>query len=193
MKKLDLANLLRDERKMAELMQLDKDFYRQVGAYFAGLEADLSNIEDHYSVEAQIIEDELKGARKSIGKLIDLRLKKISRRVLKDASFASKESAALEITPEEELIYRQMISAVLQGREKILASITGSRTERPLTGRSDKAEEYAVVRLLNSVPTFIGVNGKRYILTKEDVVMIPAVHAKNLCDKGLAYDVKVKR
>jgi DNA replication factor GINS len=97
------------------------------------------------------------------------------------------------MTPEEELIYRQMISAVLQGREKILASITGSRTERPLTGRSDKAEEYAVVRLLNSVPTFIGVNGKRYILTKEDVVMIPAVHAKNLCDKGLAYDVKVKR
>lgn len=192
MKNLDLANILRDERKSTKLQKLDKDFYEQVSAYTTSLEDELSKIEDHYSIEAQIVEDELKGARRSINKLVDLRLKKISRKVLKHSSSASKMGEFKGITNEEELIYEQMLSATLHGRKAIFDSIAGFRTERPLTGKKEKSEEYAVVRLSSSVPTFIGVNGNRYILSKEDVVMLPAVHAKNLCDKNSAYDVNIK-
>jgi len=47
--------------------------------------------------------------------------------------------------------------------------------------------------LLDSVPTFMGVNGRRYLLSVDDVVALPAVHAKNLCTKKLAHKVKIKR
>lgn len=188
---LDLANALRDERKVAELQRLDKSFYQKVGAYLAGLELELSRIEDPYSVEAQIIQDTLKSDRNSVNKLIDQRMKKIVRKVIKTARSASKEESLDSMTTEEELIYQQLLKVLLQGRETILAHL--ARTERPLTGKKDITQEYEVVRLLDSVPIFMGVNGRRYLLSVDDVVALPAVHAKNLCTKKLAQKVKIKR
>ncbi len=188
---MDLANTLREERKSAELQQLDRDFYEQVGAYLAGLEQELSKIGDPYIVDAQILQDTLKSERNSVNKLIDQRLKKIVRKMVRNARSASQEAAFQGMTQEEEQIYSQMLSAVVQGREIILAHV--SRTERPLTGKKDISQEYEIVRLLDSVPMFVGVNGRNYLLSKDDVAMLPAVHAKNLRNKNLAVEVKIER
>jgi DNA replication factor GINS len=190
MEKVDLSNTLREERKTAELQKLDKNFYEQVGRYLAGLEQELSKIADPYSVEAQIIQDTLKSERNSVNKLIDQRMKKMVRRVVKNARSAVREGVLLDLTKEEEPIYTQMLSAVLSGRETILAHI--SYTERPLTGRKDIPQGYEIVRLLDSVPMFVGVNGQNYLLSKDDVVMLPDVHARNLCNKNLAVEVKIE-
>ena len=189
MEKVDLSNTLRDERKTAELQKLDKNFYEQVGLYLAGLEQELSKITDPYSVEAQIIQDTLKGERNSVNKLIDQRMKKMVRRVVKNARSASREDVLLDLTTEEEQIYTQMLSAVVTGRETIQAYI--AHTERPLTGKKDIPQGYEIVRLLDSVPMFVGVDGKNYLLTKDDVVVLPGVHAKNLRTKNLAVEVKM--
>ncbi len=185
---MDLANALREERKTAELQALDKGFYLQVGSYLADLEQELSKIEDHYSVEAQILQDTLKGERGSLNKLIDQRMKKIVRKAVKNARSASREDACAGMTGEEAEIYRQMLSAIHQGREIILAHI--AHTERPLTGKKDISQEYEIVRLLDSVPMFVGVDGRNYLLSKDDVVALPTVHARNLHNKKLAVQVK---
>jgi len=188
---MDLANALREERKSAELQHLDRDFYRQVGVYLAGLAQELSSVEDTFSVEAQILQDTLKSERNSISKLIDQRVKKIVRRALRSARSASREEILPGMTEEEEEIYRQMLSAIAAGREAILARV--SQTERPLTGKKDIQREYEIVRLLDSVPEFVGVDGRNYLLSKDDVAVLPAVHARNLRDKNLAAEVKVER
>lgn len=190
MEKVDLSNTLRDERKTAEFQKLDKNFYEQVGLYLASLEQELSKITDPYSVEAQIIQDTLKGERNSVNKLIDQRMRKMVRRVVKNARSASREDVLLDLTTEEEQIYTQMLSAVVTGRETIQAHI--AHTERPLTGKKDIPQGYEIVRLLDSVPMFVGVDGKNYLLTKDDVVMLPGVHAKNLRTKNLAVEVKIE-
>jgi len=51
-----------------------------------------------------------------------------------------------------------MLSAFARGREAILAHV--NHTERPLTGKKDISWDYEVVRLLDSVPMFVGVDGK---------------------------------
>jgi DNA replication factor GINS len=191
MGKVDLANMLREERKSAELQQLDKNFYEQVGAYLRGLSRELSKIEDQYSVEAQILQDTFKSEKGSLNKLIDQRMKKIVRKVVRNARSASQEAALQGMTHEEERIYVQMLSAVVQGRETILDHV--SNTERPLMGKKDIPQEYEIVRLLDSVPMFVGVNGRNYLLSKDDVAVLPAVHAKNLCNKKLAVEVKIER
>jgi DNA replication factor GINS len=191
MEKVDLSNTLRDERKTAEFQKLDKNFYEQVGLYLAGLEQELSKITDPYSVEAQIIQDTLKGERNSVNKLIDQRMRKMVRRVVKNARSASREDVLLDLTSEEEQIYTQMLSAVVTGRETIQAHI--AHTERPLTGKKDIPQGYEIVRLLDSVPMFVGVDGKNYLLTEDDVVMLPGVHAKNLRTKNLAVEVKIEQ
>jgi DNA replication factor GINS len=117
-------------------------------------------------------------------------MKKMVRRVVKNARSASREGVLLDLTTEEEQIYTQMLSAVVKGRETIQAHI--AHTERPLTGKKDIPQGYEIVRLLDSVPMFVGVDGKNYHLTKDDVVMLPGVHAKNLRTKNLAVEVKIE-
>lgn len=188
---MDLSNTLREERKTAEFQKLDKNFYEQVGLYLAGLEQELSKITDPYSVEAQIIQDTLKSERNSVNKLIDQRMKKMIRRVVKNARSASREDVLRDLTAEEEQIYTQMLSAIQTGRETILAHI--AHTERPLTGKKDIPQGYEIVRLLDSVPMFVGVDGKNYRLSKDDVIVLPDVHARNLRNKNLAVEVKIER
>ena len=190
-KRLDLANALREERKSAELQHLDKDFYQQVGVYLVGLAQELSRVDDTFSVEAQILQDTLKSEKNSVNKLIDQRVKKIVRRALRNARSASREDAFQGMTEEEVEIYRQMLSAIASGREVILAHV--AHTERPLTGKKDISREYEVVRLLDSVPMFAGVDGKNYLLAKDDVAVLPVVHARNLRNKNLASEVKIER
>ncbi len=185
---MDLANTLREERKTAELQHLDKNFYQQVGTYLTGLGQELSALEDPFSVESQILQDTLKSEKNSLNKLIDHRVKKIVRRALRNARSASREDASQGMTEEEVEIYQQMLSAIASGRGAILA-----HTERPLTGKKDTSWEYEVVRLLDSVPMFVGVDGKNYLLTKDDVAALPVVHARNLCNKNLAFEVKTER
>jgi DNA replication factor GINS len=117
-------------------------------------------------------------------------MKKMVRRVVKNARSASREGVLLDLTTEEEQIYTQMLSAVVTGRETIQAHI--AHTERPLTGKKDIPQGYEIVRLLDSVPMFVGVDGKNYLLTKDDVVALPGVHAKNLRTKNLAAEVKIE-
>jgi DNA replication factor GINS len=188
---LDLANALREERKSAELQHLDKDFYQQVGVYLADLGQELSQVDDPFSVEAQILQDTLKSEKNSVNKLLDQRVKKIVRRALRSARSASREETLLGMTEEEGEIYRQMFSAIATGRETILTHM--AHTERPLTGKKDISQEYDIVRLLDCVPMFVGVDGKNYLLAKDDVAMLPAVHARNLRNKNLASKVNFER
>jgi len=191
MKDLDLVNILRKERKTTDLQPLGRDFYDQVGEYLAELVNDLTDIDDHYTVEAQIVGDELKAARGSIGRLIDLRMRKISRKVQR-ASSSTKEVAFKGMTPLEENIYRQMLAALSQGKEEILAQVNQedrSHTERALTAKKGMPKEYILVSMTGSVPTFVGVDGKRYTLQRGDLATLPVVHARNLCDKNLAHEV----
>jgi DNA replication factor GINS len=188
MSDLDLVNLLRKERKAAELLPLEPGFYQKAGEYLAELERDRKEVKDPYSVEAQIVEDELKAARGSIGRLIDLRIKKITRKVQRAGS-ASRDVAIKGMTPEEERIYRQTLAALTEGREAILNSVNQverATTERALTPKKGMDQEYALVIMMESVPTFAGVDGRRYTLQRGDLVMLPALHAKNLCNKNLA-------
>ena len=188
---MDLANTLREERKTAELQHLEKKFYYEVGGYLANIEEELSKIKDLYSVEAQILQDCLKSEKSCVRKLIDQRMRKILRKAVRAANSTSREDAFKEMTEEEEKIYSHMLSIIMEGKESILSHV--NRTERPLTGKKDINEEYEIVRLLDSVPMFVGVNGKNYLLSKDDVVALPAIHAKNLREKNLADQVKFER
>lgn len=184
---MDLANALRDERKTAELQHFDRDFYRQVGAYLVSLTQELSAVLDPYSVEAQILQDTLKSEKNSMNKLIDQRMKKIVRKAVRNARSASQDDVQ-GMTEEEEEIYRSLLSAIMKGRDTILAHL--AHTEKPANVRV--SAEYEVVRMLESIPVFVGVDGKNYSLSKDDVVTLPAVHARNLTNKNLAVEVKVR-
>ena len=81
---------------------------------------------------------------------------------------------------------------------QISASIqeeTDSRREIPITeARAKKVEpikksingEYVVVRILRDLPTFTGADGRNYIVSAEDVVVLPQLNATGLIKRNAA-------
>jgi hypothetical protein len=52
-----------------------------------------------------------------------------------------------------------------------------------------KSENYAIVRIIEDIPPFAGLEGE-YNLKKEDVISLPKNIAKILCDKDKAIKIK---
>ena len=49
--------------------------------------------------------------------------------------------------------------------------------------------KYVIVRILADIPTFVGLDGRNYKLSKEDVVVLPEGNAKTLCNRNLAIKI----
>ncbi len=49
--------------------------------------------------------------------------------------------------------------------------------------------KYIRVRILADIPTFVGLDGRDYKLSKEDVLVLPEGNAKTLCNRNLAIKI----
>ena len=86
------------------------------------------------------------------------------------------------------------VAAVAEGQQ-----IAFSEKSAVAKGQSPVAEpvaepykgEYKTVRVLKDVDLFRGVDGRDHFLHREDVAMIPAIHAKNLIRSGHAKEIHV--
>lgn len=60
----------------------------------------------------------------------------------------------------------------------------------PVVGDGDGSEDdYATVRVVESLPEFVGTDGREYSLGEEDVARIPEENARALCEKEAAVEV----
>ena len=64
---------------------------------------------------------------------------------------------------------------------------------RDATANAAVMEKLCVVRMLESVPAFIGVDGRVYKVRREDVLTLPKDNAEILCKKGVAVQLSVRR
>jgi len=64
------------------------------------------------------------------------------------------------------------------------------RQDRDTNGDKPKGE-YKTVLILEDVPIFVGVDGRNYLLHRQDVATVPAIHACNLIAKHLARETHV--
>ncbi|HYA61339.1 MAG TPA: hypothetical protein VED16_04590 [Candidatus Acidoferrum sp.] len=94
-----------------------------------------------------------------------------------------------------------------EDEHEVLAGITAaSENEEDSTGSAPTEREfkgddtrtliqesgnikYVIVRILADIPTFVGLDGRNYKLSKEDVVVLPEGNAKTLCNRNLAIEI----
>ncbi|PXF51449.1 MAG: hypothetical protein C4B55_03390 [Candidatus Methanophagaceae archaeon] len=54
----------------------------------------------------------------------------------------------------------------------------------------ESKEEFQVVRALEDLPTFMGIDGRIYKVKKEDVLTLPKTNAEILCNRGVAVRLR---
>ena len=200
----DLSSKLALERESDRLQELDPSFYDQVAAYIRRLEQARQEAADYK--EAGMVDDEIKNARILIEGVFDRRMSKI---ILYASIYAAGTRIAVEgLTGPERTVFDALVAALEQGRTEILVpalaapgapkpakNILGGITTKEQPSESVSAPEAGTevmtVKVLQDVPKFVGVDGRQYQLSGEDVVVLPKANALVLCNKNVAIPLQI--
>lgn len=201
----DLANRLAMERESDRLQELDDSFYERAATYVKQLEHARQEAADYK--ELAMIDDEIKNSRILIEGVFDRRMSK----VIQYASIyaAGTRISVDNLTRAEKEVFDALVVALEHGRLKILVpalelssgrnvakNILGGATtkEQPIESsislNKELGEEVMMVKVLKDVPTFMGVDGRQYHLSGEDVVVLPKANALVLCNKNIAIPLQ---
>ncbi len=208
---LDLVlQVYRKESQRKALTALPRDFWSRVRGYVGELEGDLrkESAKDPNSAKAALLRDELKKVVKRRNQIYQYRERKMARLAASAASGATVDMEAL--TPEERASFDAVLEVLQRGRRQALGGEEtaekapeaapearggppreGSRKPSAKGGgrRQQEREEKLLVRILEDVPPFVGVD-VTYELRKEDVVGLPKEVAEVLIGKGVAEAIR---
>lgn len=193
-----LWEILYKERNTASLQELPETFCEEVSEYMGKLKEEEEEADER---RRELVEDEIRNARMKIEDIIRRRVGKIVKLASSGMKIAPK--GMLE---EEQRLFDGVKSHVEEGREKILALILGEEEGRSGKRSAEKKyeapspapapaknniEELHIVRILEDIPTFMGIDGRIYKVQKEDVIMLPKINAEILCKRGVAVRLEV--
>lgn len=209
----DLRQAQADERRSEKLQELSDTFYEDAAEYIECLREDRDAYDDPYSDEAQRLNDALSSARQVTEAIYERRVGK----VVKMASLAANGHTASEdrMTREEREMFDSIVTEIRTNQERIEETLEGALKERlsesepekelesrpsPSSGSVPESENasadtdaepdgYTTVRVKESLPEFVGTDGREYSLGEEDVARIPEENARALCEKEAAVEV----
>jgi DNA replication factor GINS len=200
-----LWEILYKERNTASLQELPENFCEEVTEYMEKLREEKEEADER---RRELVEDEIRNARMKVEDIIKRRIGKI----VKLASSGMK-TAPKGMLAEEEKIFEGVKKHVLEGRERIFARVTGEKggeseekrekeelakltlkeAKKTTVPAKSQGEELHIVRILEDIPTFMGIDGRIYKVKKEDVIMLPKTNAEILCKRGVAVRFEAEK
>ena len=201
----DLVMILTKEREIDELQEIGDSFYDNAADYIKKLEAARNDATNYR--EADMLSDELKNARMVLEGIFDRRRSKIIDAALNTASGIRMDVKGL--TLKEKPMFDGIVAAIESGRTDVLLpilepgraqnpakNILGETTtkekpiENSITFDNHVGEDLMTVKVLKDIPRFVGVDGRHYHLSSEDVVVLPKANALVLCNKNVAIPLQ---
>ena len=199
-----LNTLLTKERELDnKLQEIGDSFYEDAAAYIKKLEDERKAAQKYQ--EMDMLTDELKNARIVIEGIFDIRRRKIVEFASVSVSGARMDIQGL--TTKEKAMHETIVVALERGRKEILIPILEPQTgqnpaknilgetttkEKPIenTIKENESDGFMMVKVLKDVPRFVGVDGRQYQLSSEDVVVLPKANALVLCNKNVAIPLE---
>ncbi len=203
----EIMSLFRQEYRSPQLTKVEPSLYDKMNQYLRNLrkESEREITVNPSSQASMMVNDQLKKATEKVKRVYELRQRKIALLSLRRVAGDNPETGNL--TPDELVLYSSLIS-VLGAHQDNNADFenTGPRFSDPkdiitlpdapeskasvkeeeTSELEDVKEDLVLVRVLEDVPTFAGLD-RDYTLRKEDVVSLP----KNIADT-LASHGKIK-
>ncbi len=203
---LEELNILytKERESVDKLEEIGDSFYDDVAEYIQRLDSEMKSASNYKEVE--MLMDELKTARIVLEGIFEIRRRKITEYASVNVSGSRMDIKGL--TSKEKPMYDTIMSALERGRSEILIpileatyrhnpakNILGETTtkEKPIentVSNSPAGEDLMMVKVLKDIPRFVGVDGRQYQLSSEDVVVLPKANALVLCNKNFAIPLE---
>lgn len=214
-----LWELLHKERNTASLQVLPETFHEDVREYLKKLEDEKTEAGGERG-RSELVEDEIRNARMKAEDIIQRRIGKIVK--LASSGMGTLPKGMLEEEAEifegvKNYVEqgKERLFALLSSEDERAIKSEGigedereeqkqqddTETVEPSfkqVEQSDSAEssnqneEMHIVRILEDIPTFMGIDGEIYNVGKEDVIMLPKTNAEILCRRGVAVRIMKK-
>lgn len=205
----DIMGLFRQEYKSSQLIKVDPRLYERMGTYIKSLrkESERELAMSPMSQTSMMLNDQLKKAIDKSKRVYEIRQRKIALLAIRKVAGDNPDTA--NFTPDELVLFSSLIS-VLGAHKDSKADFEelGPRFAQPkdVTELPDapsakaceeheeqivegaSSEELVLVRVLEDVPTFAGVD-KDYKLRKEDIISLPQSIAKTLLSHGKVVQI----
>ena len=200
----EIMGLFRQENKSSQLTKVDPTLYDKIGTYIKMLrkESERELAMNPMSQASMMLNDQLKKAIEKSKRVYELRQRKISLLALRKVAGDNPDTGNL--TPDELILFSSLTS-VLGAHKDSNADFEelGPRFSQPsdvvqlpnappkeaceakreAAPEGESQEDLVLVRVLEDVPTFAGVD-RDYKLRREDVVSIPKSIAGTLLSHG---------
>lgn len=199
----DIMGLFRQENKSSQLTKVDPALYGRISAYIKTLrkESEREIAMNPMSQASMMLNDQLKKAIDKAKRVYELRQRKISLLALRKVAGDNPDTGNL--TPDELVLFSSLVSVLgahkdsnadfeelgprfTQPEEVVrLPEVPSQKACEDKEAQKEADEELVLVRVLEDVPTFAGVD-KDYKLRKEDIISLPKSVAKALVSHGKA-------
>ncbi len=214
-----LWELLHKERNTASLQVLPDTFHEDVREYLKKLEDEKTEAGGERG-RSELVEDEIRNARMKAEDIIQRRIGKIVKFASSGMGTLPKQMLdeeaeifegvknyveqgkerlfALLSSEDERAIKREGIGEDEREEQKQQDDTETGEPSFKQVEQSDSAEndnqneEMHIVRILEDIPTFMGIDGEIYNVGKEDVIMLPKTNAEILCKRGVAVRIMKK-
>jgi DNA replication initiation complex subunit (GINS family) len=199
----DIMGLFRQENKSSQLTKVDSSLYERIGAYIKTIrkESERELAMNPMSQASMMLNDQLKKAIDKAKRVYELRQRKISLLALRKVAGDNPDTGNL--TPDELVLFSSLTSVlgahkdsradfeelgprftqpsdVVELPDVPAAKVCEKKEQVPEKGQP---EELVLVRVLEDVPTFAGVD-KDYRLRREDIISLPKRVAGTLVSHG---------
>lgn len=186
-----LFEAVRKEKMREELQSLPKNFYHKIIEYLKEQGYDRTNL--NYEEIANF-----ENIKKLIKDLYDSRERKIVNLALVKAKIENSVVDMSAMTGEEEVFFNYLVDFFIKNRENIIKNILEFKEpikinlmfEDNIEEKTSLEDEYITVRILSSLPSFVGSDMNVYgPFKKEDITTLPKEIAEILIQKNRAEKV----
>lgn len=200
----DIMGIFRQENKSSQLNKVDPALYDKMAGYIKTLrkESERELAMNPMSQASMMLNDQLKKAIDKSKRIYELRQRKIALLALRKVAGDNPDTGNL--TGDEIVLFSNLVSVLGAHKDskadfeelgprfttpKDVSELPPAPSKKACETKDQVAgepvEELVLVRVLEDVPTFAGVD-KEYKLRKEDIISLPKVIASTLVSHGKA-------
>ncbi len=210
--------MLLDMHHSGRLSDIEPGLYEDARAHVEKLKADYYSLQNPLESRAgSLLIEEIGSVTETVQEIFSIRTRQILDLAFQqiEGQYFDKDEAR-KMLPAERVMYGQVIDAIEACRE---ALIHGG--EIPLTGRgaaaierADEVEDitaidgpgepaaapprpvsspYALVHIRSDMESFMGLDGRVYVLRQGDIVTLPENNADVLCEHDIALNIRLNK
>ncbi len=212
-----LRQTLLDMHHSGRLSEIEPGLYEGARAYVEKLKADYYSLQNPLeSRSGSLLIEEIGSVTETVQEIFSIRTRQILDLAFQqiEGQYFDREEAR-KMLPAERVMYGQIIDAIEGCREALVrgeeCSFGGSGAaaveaiEEPEvppaagSGRPAPAaprpapSPYALVHIRSDVESFMGVDGKVYVLKQGDIVTLPENNADVLCEHDIALNIRLNK